>query len=209
MVSTRERILHPVAVMRVQIQIHDVIEPEIEPGQQRQHGVVEVAEAARPVPPAVMGAAAGAMHDAAPRHQPRRQHRAAGRGRGPAIHLAIDRVAVGADAEPLAILGGDGLPRLRPLQGGEIVGIVEAGDLRIGRERRLHIATGIEPAHRADQIGAGGDAGDRERMAGTIGRAAIDLAADIDRSLAWIGEHGPAYAPAPDERNCFPAILLL
>ena len=54
-----------------------------------------------------MRAAAGAVDDAAIRGQTRRQHDAAGRDGGAAEDLAVDRIALGADAVSFAHICGD------------------------------------------------------------------------------------------------------
>ena len=76
---------------------------------------------------------------------------------------------------------------LGAFQRGEVERIVKAREFGVGRHRRLDIGGRVEPAHGADEVGGGGDARDVQRMPGAEGRAAVDLAADIDRALAGIG----------------------
>ena len=124
-----EGVLHAIAMMRVDVQIDDVVQAELQPCQQPQNGVVEEAEARRPVRPSMVGAAAGAVDDPAGRGQARRQHHTAGRNCRTAIDVAIHRVALGADAEAGARSVADSLIRFRLAQSGDIGGIMETRQL--------------------------------------------------------------------------------
>jgi hypothetical protein len=193
-------VLHAVAVMRIEVQIGDAREPLIEPGQHQQHRVVEVAEPGRPVAPAMMRAAAGAMHHATATGQPGRQHRAPRRGRRSPPDFSVHRIAPRPDVVAGAILIAHRLRRLRPLERTQVAAIMEPRDFVHAGDRRGHELGVVQPAHRAAEIGAGGDARDRQRMPRPVGRAAIHLAADIHRAQARIGQREFCLHAAPIAR---------
>jgi len=146
--------LDAVAVMGVDIEINDRRDAGIAPGKEAKHGVVEIAKSRGPRRAPVMRAATRAMDDTARFRQPRRQQHAAGRGRGAAENLRIDRVAIGADAKPRAIGLAYALACLGALEGGEVGGVVKPGKRRDARLRRLAIDRLGQPAERPAKIGA-------------------------------------------------------
>ena len=157
--------LHAVTVVRVDVHIQDVVEAGVDPGQDAQHSVVDVAEACGAVGHAVMGAAAGNVDDAGGGGgEARGVDHPAGGGGGTAEDLAIDRVTVGADAVALAVGGLHGLGFLGADQG--------RGD------GAIDVSGGIEPAEGADEVEGSRDARDGERVLGAVGGVTVDLAAN-------------------------------
>ncbi len=175
-----ERVLHAIAVMGVDIEVDNVVEAGVEPGEDAEHRVVEVAEAAGACRAAVMGAAAGAVDGSAGQDGAAGEHDAAGRGHGATVDLGVDGVALGADAEAGAVFVGDGLGGFGAKEGVDVGGVVEALDMgAVGHGSGEELVVG-EPAHGAHEVGAGGDAGDGEGVAGAVGGVAIDFAADVE-----------------------------
>ena len=177
------RILDAVAVVGVDIDIGDPVEPAIEQRQYAEHRVVQVTEAARPVGPAVMGAAGRAVHDggAILQHGRRGQGRAAGRRRA-AEHLAMDRVALGAEVVAAADFGVAPLRRLGPSQSFDIGRVVEARQLRRRRHRAVDIDSVGQPAEGTAEVDHRRYPRDRQRVLAAVGRAPVDLAADEPRA---------------------------
>ena len=169
---------HPVAVMRVDVEVEDVRQPLLEPAQQPEHRIVQVAEARRAIRHTVMRAPARHMHRPAFRRQPRGQHGPTRTGRGAPEDLAVDRVAMGADVMPRAGLRSHGLLGLGADQGFDVLCRVEACQLGGRRHRAVLILARRHPAHRPDQVERGRDARDRQRVLRAIGRAPVDLGAN-------------------------------
>ncbi len=176
--------LYPVAVMGVQIHIENPPEAIVQQAQNPQNRIVEIAEAAGPVGPAMVGAARRAVDQ--PRalgQQIGRQDTGPGGGGRAAIHFGENRVAAGADLMARAGFGIDGLHPFRRRHRRDVIGVVEAGQLIRRCHRAVDILIFREPAKRADQVQRGTDPRDRQRMLGAIGRAAINLSPDQDRPV--------------------------
>ena len=176
-----EGVLDAVAVVRVDVHVEKAVQAAVEPGEQAEHGVVEVAEAAGPRRLTVMRAAARHMDDAAVQRQPRCEGGAAGPRGGAGKDLAEDRIALRADAETLAVGRVHVLGGLGALEGGDVVRVVEARERVRCRARAVDVALRVEPAERADQVERGGNARDGERVLRAVGGAAVDLRADQQR----------------------------
>ena len=157
-----EGVLHPVAVMRVDVDVEDALEPLVQPGQHAEHRVVQVAEAAERdpagrdvVPPPGNAHAARAC-------QPRRQHAPPARGRGAAEDLAVRpgcraRRYGSAPCPRAACCVASARSRRRCSSGRG------SGELRPGRHRRRHpTAAGSQPIARSGR--AVRDARNRQRV---------------------------------------------
>ncbi|GGI97640.1 hypothetical protein GCM10011320_00390 [Neoroseomonas lacus] len=203
-----EGVLDAIAMMGVDVEIKDARQPQAEPFEQPKHGVINEAEPARPIGPAVMGAATRHMDHAALAGQPGGEHRAAGAGGGAAEHLAIDRVAIGAEAEALALLGADRQGRLGPLQRREIRRRVEPGEVIEARNRAVAVLRLGQPAERADQVERHRHARDRQRVLGPEAGATVDLGTDQDGKHARRAGMGPPplrrKPPSPAPINATP-----
>src|SRR5690606_7601822 len=95
----RERVLHRVAVMRVEIHVEQALDAAIEQPADGERRIVEVAEAAGAPRASVMGAAGGMKGDASRERELGRAQRAADAGRGALEQAGEQRVLHGADAE--------------------------------------------------------------------------------------------------------------
>lgn len=153
-----EGILHAVAMMRVDVQIDDVVQPEVQPCQQPQHRVVQEAETGGTVSPPMMRAAARTVDDPALGRQAGRQHDAARRDCRTAINLPVDRVALRADPEARPDIVADGLGGFGLPQGLKIGRVVKARQLRLRRHRRVVVDVERKPAECGAQVGADRDA---------------------------------------------------
>jgi hypothetical protein len=126
----------------------------------------------------MMRATARHMHHPSFSRQSRGQHHTAGAGGGAAEDLAIDWVAISADAKTLPILGADGLGFLGAQQCGDVIGCVKALQFGGRGARAFPVLVGRHPTECADQIKRGGNARNRQRMFRPIGGAAIDVRSD-------------------------------
>ena len=186
-----EGVLDAVAVVRVDVHVEEAVQATVEPGEQAEHRVVEVAEAAGPRRLPVMRAATGHMDGAAAERQPRREGGASGPRGGAGKNLVEDRIALRADGEALAVGRVHALGGLGALEGGDVVRMVEARERVRRRARAFHVAFRVEPAEGADQVERGGNARDGERVLRPVSGAAVDLRADQQRRrAARVREHG-------------------
>ena len=96
-----------------------------------------------------MRAAAGAVHDASFRRQPRCQHDAAGGYCGASEDLGIDSIALRADAKAGANIVGDSLIRFRLAQSRDVGGCMESVEFLVGCYWRVMINRVREPAERS------------------------------------------------------------
>jgi hypothetical protein len=119
-------VLHAIAVVRVNIHVKQRRQPLIAPGEQAQHRIIHITKAGSAIRPAMMRATAWHMHHPARGREPCRQQDTARAGGGAAKYLAIDRIAIGADAKSRPIFGAHALGCLGAHQGRDIVGAVEA-----------------------------------------------------------------------------------
>ena len=173
-----QRDLHAVAMMGVDIQIGDPRRAPVEGGEDAEHRVVEKAEAARTVLQAVMGAAGRAEHDAALFQQFDGVQCRARRGRRAPEDLAEHRIAVDAEIVARALFFGRRPVALALPDGGDIVRVVEPGELFFGRNRALDILFRRQPAQGAAQIDGERDPRDRQRMFPAVAGMPVDLAGD-------------------------------
>ena len=164
-----ESILNAVPVMRVEVEVENPAQPLVEPRQNPQHAIIEVAEARRAVGAAVMGSAAGHMHNSAPLGEPGGKQHATGRGRRATKHLRIDGVVVGADAVARATLRRHAACGFRLAQRGQIAGIMKPQQFGLGCHGGVVIDGRRQPAECTAEVDTGGDPGHRERMARPIG----------------------------------------
>ena len=170
--------LHPVAVMRVDVDIGHALQPHGQQPADGQHRLVEKTEALCPVRHGVMLPAARVVDDTALGHQLRRQQPAAHRRRGTAVHLGKDRVRQRAQPVPVAHLARHLLRRLRRHQRLDVTGRVEAGQRGGFRTGRGQHPPGPQPPQCRRQIGHRRHPLDRERMPRAIDRAAVDPRGD-------------------------------
>ena len=147
-----EGILYPIAVMGIEIDVENALKPLIQKGKDRQNRIVEIAESAGPVGPAVMRTARRIMHHPALLQQPGGQDGGSAGGGGPAENLGEDRVAVAPDIVALLILRRDGPCFLRPDDRIDIIGRVEAGQLLARRRFDSAVAALVQPAERPDHV---------------------------------------------------------
>ena len=97
-----EGVLHAVAMVRVEIDVEHAFQATLEQRQDGEDRIVEVAEAARPVGPAVVRAAGRVEHRAPFEREFGREDRAADGRRGALEDAGEKRVLQGAEAETLA-----------------------------------------------------------------------------------------------------------
>ena len=191
-----QRVLDTVAMMGVDVHIGDPCQSPIEKGEDAEDRVVEVAEAAGTVRPAVMGAARRAVDHAAVRQQFRCVYCCAAGRRRPSEDLAEDRIAVGAQvvARPVSVRGRLGL--LAMDHGIHIGGIVEPAELRPRRHRTVDVNIIRQPAERPAQVDDQRHPGYRQRVFAAIARTPVDFAADEAGAV-----HDTQVAPAPARGN--------
>ena len=144
-----EGILDAIAVMRIDIHVGDTVQTLIQPGEDAEDRIVQVAEAGGAIGAAMMGAAAGAVDGAARLRQMCGEKHAAGRCHWPAENLRIDGVALRADPVAGAILIADRLGLLRAPQRRHVSGMVEAADPLFGGHGRRAKHVVWQPAHGA------------------------------------------------------------
>ena len=193
--------LDAVAVMGVEIDIEDALEALLQEGQDREGGVVEVAEAAGMVAHAVVRAARGVVGDPALGREPGCQDGAADRGAGAPEQALEDRVFHRADAVALAHRGADAAAILGRLQGGDIVGRVELEQVVEGGDGAVDIgarALRLEPAELLAQRQHGADALDGERMIAAVAGFPVDLAGDETARHSGPSRHPAFSVSGPD-----------
>ncbi len=176
--SVRERVLHAVAVMRVQIDVEHALEARVEQREDREHRVVEVAEAARAIGPAMVRAAGRVIRDATGERKARRVHRAAHARRGTLEEALEQRILHGAETVTLADLAVHLAVRAGVAQRLDVIAAVEARELVLGRARTRVEFAWAEPAERLAEVHHRTDARDAERMMAGVARAPVHVVAD-------------------------------
>ena len=157
--------LDAVAVMSVDVEIDDVLKAAIEPGEQPEHGVVEVAEARSAGRAGVMSTTARVMdRDVPVGGQAAGEQRAADCGHRAAIDFRVDAVALDPETEAARFLVGDRAVAFGAGQAGEVGGIVEPERVGDARGLRCDRIVGRQPAEAAGEVDRGADARDGERV---------------------------------------------
>ena len=188
-----EGVLHAVAVMGVEIGMDQPADAGVQRGQDGEDRVVEIAEAARPVRPAVMGAARRMIGDPAGQRLLRCGDRTADRGRGAPEHAGEYGIFRRAEVETAARVRRDFALFVGPAKCLDIGGVVEpAQGYRVG-DRALDPGVRIDPAEVPAQVHGRLDPRYRQRMIAAIGGAAIDVVADKDRRA--VGRAGRRFDP--------------
>ncbi len=108
------------------------------------------------------------------------QRRAAGRG-GPAKHLGVHGIAVDPQIEPPPHRFRRILVPLGPHHRLDVVRVVVAGQLPGRRPRAIAVDRSGKPAQGPAQVDTKRHPGNGQRMPGSMGRRAIDIAADEHR----------------------------
>ena len=168
--------------MGVEVEIGQTPKSDVEPGQQPENRVVQVAEAGRAIRPGMVGAAPHVMRDAALERQAAREQRAADRGHRTRVDVRVKTVSFDAEPEAPGLVVGNPPVALGAPEAGEIRAVVKAQHIgRPGRLRPGDPPVIVEPAERAREREGGGGTRDRERVRRLLGRPREDRIVDEDR----------------------------
>jgi len=172
-----ERVLHAVAVVRVKVHVQHSLDATLEQPPHGEHRVIEIAEAAGTVAPAVVRASGRVEHGASLERQFRGEQRTAD-CRGRALEDAGEqRVLEVAESVPLADGRRNATGGVAGPQRLDVASVVVGREFRDGRGATRPRAAGIEPAERFADLQDCRDPRDGQRVV----PAETGLAAEIAR----------------------------